>query len=134
MVADSLPMFAVFDPKLAGSTLLPAAFEVLDAISVTQLAISVSLLTVLSDSVADSLEDSQEDSLEDSLAASPAASLPDSPADSLADLLELEHPYKSSKVGGTKKRKYYILIVLISITIQKFGPLNKVKKTGDHMG
>ena len=97
MVADSLPMFAVFDPKLAGSTLLPAAFEVLDAVSVTQLAISVSLLTVLSDSVADSLEDSL--------------------ADSLADPLDLEHPYKSSKVGGTKERKYYILIVLISITI-----------------
>jgi hypothetical protein len=109
MVADSLPMFAVFDPKLAGSTLLPAAFEVLDAVSVIQIAISASLLTVLSDSVADSLEDS----LEDSLADSPA----DLPADSLPDPVELEHPYKSSKVGGTKKRKYYILIVLISITI-----------------
>ena len=109
MVADSLPMFDVFDPKLAGSTLLPAAFEVLDAVSVIQIAISASLLTVLSDSVADSLEDS----LEDSLADSPA----DLPADSLPDPVELEHPYKSSKVGGTKKRKYYILIVLISITI-----------------
>ena len=125
MVADSLPMFAVFDPKLAGSTLLPAAFEVLDAVSVTQLAISVSLLTVLSDSVADSLEDSLADSLADSPADSLADSLADLLADSLAeslagslaDLLELEHPYKSSKVGGTKKRKYYILIVLISITI-----------------
>ena len=113
MVADSLPIFAVFDPKLEGSTLVPAPFEVLDAVSVIQIAISASFLTVLSDSMADSLEDSQEDSLEDSLAASLAASL----ADSLADLLELEHPYKSSKVGGTKKRKYYILIVLISITI-----------------
>ena len=114
-------MFAVFDPKLAGSALLPVAFEVLDAVSVIQIAISASFLTVLSDSMADSLEDSQEDSLEDSLAASPAASLADSladsPADLLADLLELEHPYKSSKVGGTKKRKYYILIVLITITI-----------------
>ena len=113
MVADSLPMFAVFDPKLAGSTLLPAAFEVLDAVSVIQIAISASLLTVLSDSVADSLEDSLEDSLADSPADLPA----DSPADSLPDPVELEHPYKSSKVGGTKKRKYYILIVLISITI-----------------
>ena len=104
-----MPIFAVFDPKLAGSTLLPATFEVLDAVSVIQIAISASLLTVLSDSVADSLEDS----LEDSLADSPA----DLPADSLPDPMELEHPYKSSKVGGTKKRKYYILIVLISITI-----------------
>ena len=96
---------------------------VLVAVSpVTGLTISESLLTVLSGSLADSLAESL------------LESLPDSPADSLADLLELEHPYKSSKVGGTKKRKYYILIVLISITIQKFGPLNKVKKTGDHMG
>ena len=117
MVADSLPMFAVFDPKLAASTLLPAAFKVLDAVSVIQIAISASLLTVLSDSVADSLEDSLEDSLADSLADSPADLPADSPADSLPDPVELEHPYKSSKVGGTKKRKYYILIVLISITI-----------------
>ena len=108
-----MPIFAVFDPKLAGSTLLPATFEVLDAVSVIQIAISASLLTVLSDSVADSLEDSLEDSLADSPADLPA----DSPADSLPDPVELEHPYKSSKVGGTKKRKYYILIVLISITI-----------------
>ena len=71
---------------------------VLVAVSpVTGLTISESMLTVLSGSLADSLAESL--------------------AGSLADLLELEHPYKSSKVGGTKKRKYYILIVLITITI-----------------
>ena len=124
-----MPIFAVFDPKLAGSTLLPATFEVLDAVSVTKLAISASLLTVLADSVADSLTDSLADSLADSppdslpdslpnsLPDSLPGSLSDSLADALSDPLELEHPTKSLKVGGTKERKYYILIVFISITI-----------------
>ena len=118
---------------LTGSTLLLATFEVLDAVSVTKLAISASLLTVLADSVADSVADSLTDSLADSLADSPPDSLPDSLpnslpdslpgslsdslADALSDPLELEHPTKSLKVGGTKERKYYILIVFISITI-----------------
>ena len=125
MLVDSLPIFTVFDPKLAVSTLLLATFGVLDVASVTKLAISASLLTVLADSVADSLADSLADSPPDSLPDSLPNSLPDSLpgslsdslADALSDPLELEHPTKSLKVGGTKERKYYILIVFISITI-----------------
>ena len=81
------------------------------SVSVTKLAISASLLTVLSDSL--------EDSVADSLADSRADSLEDSLADSLSDPLEdsLACPTKSSKVGRTKERKYYILIVFISVKI-----------------